>query len=110
GLLGKLGRRHGAIGQAAVLPPLTRMIWPVMNVAFSEARNTIASAISSGLAPRLSGTDERKVAFLSGAPVRRASMSVSTGPGATALTRTPKAAASSAAALVKPSTAFLLPV
>jgi hypothetical protein len=32
----------------------------VMNVAFSEARNTIASAISPGLAPRLSGTDERK--------------------------------------------------
>jgi hypothetical protein len=41
-----------------------------------EARNTIASAISSGLAPRLSGTDERNAAFLSGVPVRRASMSV----------------------------------
>ena len=44
------------LGQLAVLPPLTRMIWPVMNEAFSEPRKTIASAISSGRAPRLSGT------------------------------------------------------
>ena len=36
-------------------------------------------------------------------------MSVSTGPGATAFTRTPKAAASNAADLVIPSTACLLP-
>jgi hypothetical protein len=43
--------------QAAVLPPFTRMIWPVMNAALSEATKTIASAISSGFAPRLSGTE-----------------------------------------------------
>ena len=41
-------------------------------------------------------------------PVKRVNISVSTGPGATALTRTPKAAPSSAADLVSPSTACLL--
>jgi hypothetical protein len=44
-----------------------------------------------------------------GLPVKRSSMLVSIGPGATALTRTPKAAPSSAADLVMPSTACLLP-
>src|SRR5882672_770335 len=43
-------------------------------------------------------------------PVKRFSISVSTGPGATALTRTPNAAPSSAADLVRPSTACLLAV
>jgi hypothetical protein len=35
----------------AVLPPSILMIWPVMKDALSEARNTMASAISSGFAP-----------------------------------------------------------
>jgi hypothetical protein len=42
--------------QLAVLPPFTRMIWPVMNVALSEATKTMASAISSGVPPRFRGT------------------------------------------------------
>ena len=42
--------------QLAVLPPLTRMICPVMKDARAEARKVMASAISWGLAPRLSGT------------------------------------------------------
>jgi hypothetical protein len=42
--------------QLAVLPPLILTIWPVMKDALSEARNTMASAISSGFPPRLSGT------------------------------------------------------
>ena len=42
--------------QLAVLPPLMRTTCPVMNDALSEARKAMASAISSGLAPRLSGT------------------------------------------------------
>ena len=42
-------------------------------------------------------------------PVKRLSIPVSMGPGATALTRTPEPAASSAADLVMPSTACLLP-
>jgi hypothetical protein len=45
-------------------------------------------AISSGLPLRLSGTPATKPAFLSAVPVNRFSISVSTGPGATALTRT----------------------
>jgi hypothetical protein len=52
--------RHRFAGgdQLAVLPPLTRIICPAMKEAFSEARKTMASAISSGLPPRLSGTAE----------------------------------------------------
>src|ERR1700712_3606308 len=68
----------------AVLPPLILTIWPVMKDALSEARNTMASAISSGFAPRLSGTAAKNAAFLSGVPVRRSSIAVSVGPGATA--------------------------
>src|SRR6185312_11675377 len=59
-------------------------------------------------AARLTGTLWRKFALPSPPPVNRLSISVSTGPGATALTRTPVSAPSSAAALVKPSTACLL--
>lgn len=44
------------VGQLAVLPPFTRMIWPVMNAALSEATNRIASAISCGVPPRFIGT------------------------------------------------------
>jgi hypothetical protein len=40
----------------AVLPPLTAMTWPVMNEALAEAAKTMASAISSGLPTRFSGT------------------------------------------------------
>jgi hypothetical protein len=64
-----------------------------------DARKMMASAISSGVPQRLSGTRAIKLAFLSTVPVKRVSISVSTGPGATALTRTPNAAPSSAAAL-----------
>jgi hypothetical protein len=51
-----------------------------------------------------SGTVETSPAFLSAIPVKRPSIPVSFGPGATALTRTPEAATSSAADLVSPST------
>jgi hypothetical protein len=44
------------ISYVAVLPPLILTIWPVMKDALPDARNTMASAISSGFAPRLSGT------------------------------------------------------
>src|ERR1700732_434042 len=115
---------HGAQGSAgdrnyhvAVCPQLTLMIWPVMNDALPEARNVMASAISSGFAPRFSGTAATNAAFLSTAPaslsataVRRSSIAVSVGPGATALTRTPKGAPSRAADFVSPSTACLLAV
>src|SRR6478672_959254 len=81
-----------------------------MNDALSDARNTMVRAISWGLPARLRGTPAIKPAFLSALPVNRFSIPVSTGPGATALTRTPNAAPSSAADLVSPSTACLLAV
>src|SRR6266478_6569566 len=92
----------------AVLPPLTLMTWPVMNDALREATNTMASAISAGVPTRLRGTPATSPAFRSAIPVKRFSISVSTGPGATALTSTTAPAPSSAAAFVRPSTACLL--
>src|SRR5882762_8008994 len=92
----------------AVLPPSTTYDTPVMNDALSDARNMMVWAISSGLPTRLSGTVAARPAFLSSVPVKRFSMSVAIGPGATKLTRTPEEAASSAADLVSPSTACLL--
>src|ERR1700748_3342804 len=83
--------------QEAVLPPLTLMICPVMNDALSEVTYRIASAISSGRPVRFIGTPAASAAFRSALPVKRSSIAVSTGPGATALTRTPEVAASSAA-------------
>jgi hypothetical protein len=67
-------RRHDA-----VLPPLTAMTWPVMNEALAEATNTMASAISSGLPARFSGTPATSPAFLSELPVNRSSIAVSIG-------------------------------
>ena len=49
-----------------------------------------------------------KAALFSAVPVKRVSMPVSVGPGATAFTRIPDLAASSATDLVMPSTACLL--
>src|SRR5207244_3365998 len=81
-----------------------------MKDALSDARNTMVWAISSGVPARLSGTPAIKPFFLSALPVNRFNISVSIGPGATALTRTPNAGASSAADFVSPSTACLLAV
>src|SRR6266446_1701519 len=81
-----------------------------MKDALSDVINTMVWAISSGVPDRLSGTPAIRLAFLSALRVNRFSISVSTGPGATALTRTPNAAASSAADFVSPSTACLLAV
>src|ERR1700735_5872141 len=92
----------------ADLPPSTRYEAPVMNEAFSDARNVMVLAISSGVPTRLRGTVAVRLAFLSAVPVKRFSIPVSIGPGATKLTRTPDAAASSAADFVSPSTACLL--
>jgi hypothetical protein len=92
----------------AVLPPSTTYDAPVMNDALSDARNVMIWAISSGLPIRLSGTVAASPAFLSALPVKRFSMSVSIGSGATMLMRTPDAAASRAADFVNPSTACLL--
>src|SRR5580698_6650841 len=93
----------------ANLPPSIAMDAPVIYGALSEATNNMVCAISSGVAVRLAGTVATKPAFAATSPpVNRLNISVSTGPGATALTRTPKAIASSAADFVRPSTACLL--
>src|ERR1700722_5101779 len=102
--------RHYRLAAAlpASLPPSTTSECPVMNEAWSEARNSTAAATSLGSAIRPIGTPLAKVAFASGVPVNRSSIPVSTGPGATIFTLTPVPAASSAADFVKPSTACLL--
>ena len=58
------------------------MICPVMKLALSEARNTIACATSSGRPMRLTGMFATNAAFRSAVPVKRVNMSVSIGPGA----------------------------
>src|SRR5882757_7850198 len=97
--------RYGDEAHRADFPPSTRYDAPVMNDALSDARNMMVWAISSGLPIRLSGTVAASPAFLSAVPVKRLSIPVSMGPGATRLMRTPDAAASNAADLVSPSTA-----
>ena len=63
---------------------------------------------ADGASVAITYAKEASAAFLSAVPVKRVSIAVSIGPGATALTRTPKRAASSAADFVIPSTACLL--
>ena len=88
------GRAGGLAGRSwASRPPSTGSVAPVMYVASSEIRKATAAATSCGVPTRASGT----IAPRFGAGVRpRASMS----PGATALTRMPWGARSTASALV----------
>src|SRR5437868_15286166 len=65
-----------------------------------------SNLVRLGHAPQWHSRGQRRL--LSAVPVKRLSIPVSVGPGATALTRTPKRAASSAADFVMPSTACLL--
>src|SRR5258707_9695139 len=101
-------KREPECFQPAVLHQSAVRICPVINDDFSDGRKTAARAISAGSPTRPSGTLFASAAFLSAVPVKRLSMPVSVGPGATALTRTPELAASSAADFVMPSTACLL--
>ena len=98
---------YAAVDPIASLPSEAKVA-PVLKDDLSDARNTIIWAISSGIPARLSGTPATKPAFFSAVPVKRSSMPVSMGPGATTLTRTPNSAASRAADCVSPSTACLL--
>src|SRR6476469_10612294 len=70
----------------AVLPPSTGRIAPWTKLARSVARNTIASAISSGAAGRPAGAC---AASCCSAPPIAAVPAVRVGPGLTAFTRTP---------------------
>src|SRR3981081_998108 len=80
-----------------------------MYEASSDAMKTIALASSSERPRRAIGTPATRAAWSSGVPVKRVNMPVSVGPGATALTRIPDLAISSATDLVMPSTACLAP-
>src|SRR5882757_2131588 len=95
--------------QLTVLPPSTLRTWPVMNLASSEAMNTMPSATSSERPRRPIGTVVARAALFSDVPVKRVNMPVSTGPGATAFTRIPELTISRATDLVMPSMACLLP-
>src|SRR5205807_5592538 len=89
----------------AVLPPSTGRIAPWTKLARSVARNTIASAISSGAAGRPAGACA--ASCCSASPIA-AVPSVRVGPGLTALTRTPLGPYSAAHALVSRLMAALL--
>src|ERR1700739_2892277 len=98
----------GFASYPADFPPSTESTWPLIKDARSEQRNRMALAISLGSPTTPSGPVGVRRAFLSALPVKRLSIPVSVGPGATALTRTPEPATSSAADVVSPSTACLL--
>src|ERR1700757_4424915 len=95
----------GAARHTAVRPPSTGRTAPWMKLARSLAKKAIASAISSAGAVRRGGAC---AAYLSGAsPITRVP-SVRVGPGATALTRTPRGPYSAAQDFVIDTTAALL--
>ena len=106
-----LGSRAMAVDQIAYSMPSCRRrrrCAPVMKDALSDARNTMVWAISSGLPDAFErhARDQAGLPFVSaGKPVQHPGLDRT---GATTLTRTPDAAASSAADLVSPSTACLL--
>ena len=82
-------------------PPSTGSIAPVMNDASSESRNEIAAATSSGSPTR--GTRSRSFIESHASGERRSAPGmneVAIGPGATALTRIPRPASSTASAFV----------
>jgi hypothetical protein len=83
-------------------------VWPVTIAAAGEARKTIAAATSSGRATRPSGVMALMRAMISGCWVNGLMNCVSTQVGATALTRMPCCAHSTASARVKLTTAPLL--
>jgi hypothetical protein len=76
-------------------PPSTRMTSPVIQPASSEARNATTGAMSSGWARRFSACKPSATSRPASVLVKL-DMSVSTTPGATALTRMPRAPSSAA--------------
>ena len=79
---------------------MTQSVSPVMNAAPSLTRNITALAISSGLARRPTGILATIFSRISGGTA--ATIAVSVYPAAMTLTVMPRAALSSASALVKP--------
>src|SRR5690606_22390791 len=93
-------------------PPSTPTTCPVTHALSGLASSTIQRATSSGSPRRPRGircaSASLMAATCSGVSPERSSMGVSVGPGATALTRTPSAASSSAHDRVRCSSAALL--
>src|SRR6201999_2878758 len=83
----------------ALSPPSTVSVVPVTYEASSEARKRMQAATSSGLPIRRAG-----IAFAMSPSSTSSVKAVSISPGATALTVTPRRAASAATVLVKPIT------
>src|SRR5512138_820437 len=92
--------RHFSPCYIIAIPPSTPSTCPVMNAAWSDARNETAYAISSGLPLRPSGTIFTAASRVAGSMAFR--ISVSTKPGAIAFTVTLREATSRASDLVKP--------
>src|SRR5665811_26963 len=83
-------RSHSGVTYAPEMPPSTRKVDAVMKLDSSEARNSTALAISSGSANRPSGTWTNRRAARSGSLANKScNKGVLTGPGHSALTRTP---------------------
>ena len=87
----------------AVAPPSTRSTAPVTKPASSPASQTTAAATSAGLPARPIGLTDTAAAYASVTGLT--GLSTSTKPGATALTRMPRPASSTAHALVAISSA-----
>lgn len=90
------------------MPPSAETVCAVTKRAASLASHATTSATSSGLAHRPSGVSAVVEATASGMVLLRAHRSVSTTPGATALTRMPRGARSIASERVIESSAALL--
>src|SRR5947209_20518239 len=89
------------------MPPSAEMVSPVTNREASEARNTITSAMSSGVAQRRSGVWASTASMTPGTALFFSHRAVSTTPGATALTLIPAGPSSMARDLVAASMAPL---
>ena len=94
----------------AVLPPLTPddLAGDERRFARSEKGDGVGDLFRFRASFQRNGGNKRGLFVC--APTSRSNIAVSVGPGATALTRTPNAAASRAADFVSPSTACLLAV
>src|SRR5688500_10065467 len=94
-------------GPTTVIAPSILSVTPAMLRASSEARNTAAAATSSAAARRLSGVRERRFSHPA-ASITLFAPGVDTGPGASALTRMPCGASSTACWRVNVSIAPLI--
>src|SRR5262249_49617956 len=98
---------HGLL-YCATIPPSTVIVCPVTNDAASEHNQTTASATSSGVPTRPTGSLATTRALHAGSLQALSVIGVWIAPGQTQLTRIPCRAYSNAAVLVRPTTPCLL--